>query len=68
MKTYIETKVREKYYSILYGAYRIRVRAIRAMVDEGEVRVWDDISGCFTGCHSLSPWQVRRIRKLAKQS
>ena len=32
----------------------------------GLVRVWDDVAGHYTACHSLSASATRRIRKLAE--
>jgi len=38
----------------------------RVSVEDGVVRVWDDVAGHFTACHSISPTAQRRIiRKLA---
>ncbi len=33
---------------------------------DGAVRVWDDVAGHYTSCHSLSRTAQRRIRKLAE--
>jgi hypothetical protein len=30
----------------------------------GTVRVWDSVAGYFTTCHSLTPAQVARVRRL----
>ena len=35
---------------------------------DGTVRVYDDVAGHFTLCHSLSAGQQQRIRKLAKEA
>jgi hypothetical protein len=45
------------------------VREHSFMVDRDTetVRVWDDVAGHFTTCHSLSPKAVRRIRKIAEE-
>ncbi len=43
-----------------------RIAAHRCMVDaDGTVRVYDDVAGYYTTCHSLSEATQRRIRKLA---
>lgn len=43
-----------------------RIAAHRCMVDaDGTVRVYDDVAGYYTTCHSLSPATQSRIRKLA---
>lgn len=34
---------------------------------EGTVRVWDDVAGHYTTCHSMSAATQSRIRKLAQQ-
>lgn len=33
----------------------------------GTVRVWDEVAGHYTTCHSMSKAQERRIRKLAEE-
>lgn len=45
--------------------HRIMVDADRVEgrdVTRGTVRVWDDVAGHFTTCHSLSDATIRRIR------
>lgn len=32
---------------------------------DGTVRVWDDVAGHYTVCHSLGESAIRRLRKLA---
>ena len=39
----------------------------RIMVDEGVVKVWDNIAQHFTSCHSLSPATMARLRNKAKK-
>lgn len=39
----------------------------RAVVSQ-QVRVWDDVAGYFTTCHSLGKAAVRRARELASES
>jgi hypothetical protein len=41
------------------------VRTHRFQIDGETVRVWDDVAGQFTTCHSLSKSAEARIRKLA---
>jgi len=37
------------------------------LVDEGgELRVWDEIAGHWTVCHSLSEGAIRRITEIAR--
>ena len=31
----------------------------------GDVRVYDDVAGFFTRCHSMKPWQEKLARKMA---
>jgi len=38
----------------------------RIMVDEGVVKVWDNIAQHFTSCHSLSAATMARLRIKAK--
>ena len=38
----------------------------RIMVDEGVVKVWDNIAQHFTSCHSLSSREMARLRIKAK--
>ncbi|HPZ83878.1 MAG TPA: hypothetical protein PL064_10605 [Thermogutta sp.] len=43
------------------------VRNHKVLVEpSGSVRVWDDVAGHYTTCHSLSASAERRLRKLAK--
>ena len=42
------------------------VKTHRFSVDAGEVRVWDEVAGHYTSCHSLSSAAQRRIRRLAE--
>ena len=42
-------------------------RGYRACVDAGgAVTVYDSIAGHYTACHSLTPAQVARIRRMAR--
>jgi len=41
------------------------IRTHRFQIDGKTVRVWDDVAGYYTTCHSLSKSAVRRIIKLA---
>ena len=42
------------------------VEEIKALVEpDGTVRVYDDVAGYYTTCHSLSPRAEQRIRRLA---
>ncbi len=34
--------------------------------DEGIVRVWDEVAGHWTSCHSISERNLREIRRAAK--
>lgn len=44
------------------------VQTIEALVEgDGTVRVYDDIAGYYTTCHSLSERAQARIRKLAQK-
>jgi hypothetical protein len=46
--------------------HRVMVDADRVdgqTVTRGRVRVWDDVAGHFTVCHSLSESAIRRIRR-----
>ena len=62
MTTTIEIGARAKAFS------HEGVKTHRFAVDaDGTVRVWDDIAGHFTLCHSLSQSAERRIRKLAEE-
>lgn len=36
--------------------------------DDGTIRVWDDVAGHYTVCHSLTRADQRRIRKLAAKA
>ena len=39
----------------------------RALVEpDGSVLVWDPIASYYTRCHSLTPRQVARVRRLAE--
>lgn len=40
----------------------------RAWVDGADVRVWDDVAGYWTLCHSLSPRQIAYVRRVAVAS
>lgn len=31
---------------------------------DGTVRVWDSVAGHYTTCHSLTPAQIARVRRL----
>lgn len=43
------------------------IEEVRCTVDAaGTVRVYDDVAGYYTTCHSLSESAIRRIRRLAK--
>ena len=45
------------------------VRENKILVDsDGDVRVWDEIAGHYSFCHSLSPAQIRRLRRIARSS
>jgi len=33
--------------------------------DDGTIRVWDELAGYYTTCHSLTRSAERRIRKMA---
>ena len=33
--------------------------------DDGDVRVWDEVAGYYTTCHSLCKDAIRRARKIA---
>ena len=41
------------------------IRSHKFQIENGTVRVWDDVAGYFTTCHSLSASAIRRICKLA---
>lgn len=41
------------------------VREHLVMVTDAEVRVWDEVAGYFTRCHSMMPSAQRKARKLA---
>jgi muconolactone delta-isomerase len=41
------------------------VRTHRFQIEGETVRVWDEVAGHFTTCHSLSESAEARIRKLA---
>jgi hypothetical protein len=46
--------------------HRILVEADRVDgngVKRGMIRVWDDVAGHFTGCHSISERTQQRIRR-----
>jgi hypothetical protein len=46
-------------------SHRIMVEADKIdgkHVIRGDVRVWDDVAGHYTACHSLSHAAIRRIR------
>lgn len=44
------------------------VRENKILVDgDGDVRVWDEIAGHYSFYHSLSPAQIRRLRRIARQ-
>jgi hypothetical protein len=71
MKTNIITT--ERYLTIRAKAFSGEgVRTHRVMVEadrvdgqdviRGAVRVWDDVAGHYTACHSLSPRTIQRIR------
>lgn len=34
-------------------------------MSDGTVRVWDDVAGYYTTCHSLTPEQVATARRMA---
>lgn len=38
-----------------------------AVAEDGVVRVWDEVAGYYTTCHSLSRAAERRIRRLASK-
>jgi len=40
-------------------------RVYRFRVQDGVVMPWDSVAGYFTNCHSLTPSQMARIRKIA---
>lgn len=43
------------------------VQKARVLVQsDGDVLVWDDVASHWTRFHSLGPWAIRRIRRLAK--
>jgi hypothetical protein len=45
------------------------VQTIQALVEgDGTVRVYDDVAGYYTTCHSLSERAQARIRKLAQKA
>lgn len=48
------------------NAFRQGVRTYRFLVRPDAVRVWDQVAGYYTTCHSLSATAERRIRELAK--
>lgn len=35
--------------------------------DQGVVRVWDDVAGCYTTCHSMSEREQARARVKASR-
>ena len=41
------------------------VREHRMLVDDVNVRVWDDVAGYYTLCHALSQAAVKRIIRQA---
>ena len=49
-----------------FGGEGIRTHRFAVDPDTGLVRVWDDVAGHYTACHSLSASATRRIRKLAE--
>jgi len=43
------------------------IRSYRFAVESnGTVRVWDEVAGHYTTCHSLAKSAIRRIQKLAR--
>lgn len=43
------------------------VREHRFLVDGATVRVWDNVAGHYTTCHSLGESAIRRLRKIAEE-
>jgi hypothetical protein len=41
------------------------IRPHRMLVDDVNVRVWDDVAGYYTLCHCLTPAAVKRIIRRA---
>ena len=48
---------------VIWGGNRVKAYADPA----GVVRVWDRIAGHYTTCHSLTPRQIARVRRLATE-
>lgn len=49
-------------------AFQGRLESLRCMVDEdGTVRVYDNVAGHYTTCHSLPERTQARVRKLAAE-
>jgi hypothetical protein len=59
MKATIEITARAKAFS------SEGIRNHRFQIDGETVRVWDEVAGYFTTCHSLSKSAIRRIRRMA---
>ena len=46
-----------------FGSSRIEAQTF--LVEGDEVKIWDDVAGYFSTCHSLSERVLSRIRRLA---
>ena len=60
MKTTTEITTRAKAFS------NEGIRAHRFQIEGETVRVWDEVAGYFTTCHSLGKSSIRRIRRMAE--
>jgi hypothetical protein len=47
---------------------RLPIETRDVLVDEdGTIRVWDDVAGHYTVCHSLTRSAARRVRRMASE-
>lgn len=47
-----------------FGGDRYADQDIMVSLDDSTVRVWDDVAGHYTLCHSLTKSQQRRLRAM----
>ena len=45
-----------------FGGSRYAHQDIVVSLEDGTVRVWDDVAGHYTACHSLTESQCKRLR------
>jgi len=64
---YAEDATQMEFRGKVFSGQGVQIADVR--VDEdGTVRVWDDVAGHWTTCHSISARNLRAIRRAAKQS